>query len=92
MDMVLEKMMQRIWGSVSLHTDIPMADFEAKVRHSVRLTRSEFLAALLAGAINVRQSCQDAAEPETIVTFFPSTMILGPSNMILADTDLEHSG
>ena len=32
----------------------------------------------------VRQSHQDAAEPETIATFFPS-------NMILDDTDLEDS-
>ena len=39
----------------------------------------------------VRQSHQDAAEPETIATFFPSNMILGPSNMILDDTDLEDS-
>ena len=47
----------------------------------------EFHAALLAAATNVRQSHQDAAEPETIATFFPSNMILGPSNMILDDTE-----
>ena len=85
----MEKMLQRTWGRVPFHTDIPMADFEAKVRHSVRLARSEFLAALLAGASNARQSYQDAAEPDTIATFFLSNMILGPSNMILDGTDLD---
>ena len=87
--MVLEKMLQRTWGIVPLHTDIPKAEFEDKVRQSVRFARLEFHAALLAAATNVRQSHQDAAEPETIATFFPSNMILGPSNMILDDTDLD---
>ena len=89
--MVSEKMLQRTWGIVPLHTDILKAEFEDKVRQSVRLARLEFHAALLAAATNVRQSHQDAAEPETIATFFPSNMILGPSNMILDDTDLEDS-
>ena len=101
--MVLEKMLQRTWGIVPLHTDIPKAEFEDKVRQSVRRARLEFHAALLAAATNVRQSHHDAAEPERIATFFPSNMILGPSsypypgNMILdvtesvteGDTDLD---
>ena len=85
--MVLEKMLQRTWGIVPLHTDIPKAEFEDKERQSVRLARLEFHAALLAAASDHRQSLQDAAEPETIATFFPSNMILGPSNMILYATD-----
>ena len=89
--MVLEKMLQRTWGIVPFHTDIPKAVFEDTVRQSVALAQMEFDAALLAGAIAVRQSHQDAAVPEAITTFFPSTMILGPSNMILDDTDLEDS-
>ena len=87
----LEKMLQRTWGIAPLHTDTPKAEFEHKVRQSVLFTRLEFHAAFLAAATHVRQSHQDAAAPETIATFFPSHMILGPSNMILADTDLEDS-
>ena len=89
--MVLEKMLQRTWGIVPLHTDIPKAEFEDKVRQSVRLARLEFHAALVAAALILRQSHQDEPEPETIATFFPSNMILGPSNMILDGTDLEDS-
>ena len=89
--MVSEKMLQRTWGIVPLHTDIPKAAFEDKVRQSVRLARLEFHAAFLAAAIHVRQSHQDAAVPEAIATFFPSNMILGPINMILDGTDLEDS-
>ena len=87
--MLSEKMLQRTWGIVPLHTDIPKAEFEDKVRQSVRLATLEFHAAFLAAAIHVRQSHQDAAVPEAIATFFPSNMILGPSNMILDDADLE---
>ena len=82
--MVLEKMHHRLWGIVPLHTDISKAEFEDKVRQSVRFAQVEFHAALLAAETNVRQSHQDATEPETIATFFPS-------NMILDDTDLEDS-
>ena len=89
--MVLEKMLQRTCGIVPLHTDIPKAEFEDKVRHAVRLERLEFHAALWAAVTSVRQSHQDASEPETIATFFPSNMILGPSNMILDVTDGEDS-
>ena len=92
--MVLEKMLQRTWGIVPLHTGIPKAEFEAKVRESVLFARLEFQAALLAAEAHHRQSHEDAAlmasglaEPETIATWFPSNMILGPSNMILYDTD-----
>ena len=87
--MVLEKMMRRTCGSVPLHTDIPKAEFKDNVRQFMRRARLEFHAALLAAETNVRQSHQDAPEPDTIATFFPSNMILGPSNMILDDTDLE---
>ena len=87
--MVLEKMLQRTWGIVPLHTDIPKAEFKDNVRQFMRRARLEFHAALLAAETNVRQSHQDAPEPETIATFFPSHMILGPSNMILDGTDLE---
>ena len=82
--MVLHKMLQRTLGVVPLQSDIPKAEFEDKVRQSVLFARLEFHAALLAAASTVRQSHQDAAEPETIATFFPS-------NMILDDTDLEDS-
>ena len=89
--MVMEKMLRRTWGIVPLHTDIPKAVFEDTVRQSVALAQMEFDAAFLAAAIAVRQSHQDAAVPETVATFFPSNMILGPSNMISDDTDLEDS-
>ena len=89
--MALEKMLHRTWGIVPLHTEIPKAEFEHKVRQSVLFARVEFHAAFLAAATHVRQSHQDAAVPEAIATFFPSNMILGPSNMILDDTDLEDS-
>ena len=92
--MVLEKMLQRTWGIVPLHTDIPKAEFEDKVRQSVLFARLEFQAALLAAKAHHRQSHQDLAswasglaEPEIIATWFPSNMILGPGNMILYDTD-----
>ena len=92
--MVVEKMLQRTWGIVPFPTDIPKDAFEDKVRQSVLFARLEFQAALLAAEAHLRQSHQDAAlmasgfaEPETIATFFPSNMILGPSNMILYDTD-----
>ena len=87
--MVLEKMLQRTWGIVPLHTDIPKAVFEDTVRQSVALAQKEFHAAFLAAATHVRQSHQDAAVPERVATFFPSNMILCRSNMILDDTDLE---
>ena len=83
--------MRRTWGIVPLHTDIPKAEFEIKVRQSVRLARLEFHAAFMAAATTVRQSHQDAAEPETIGGFFPINMILGPIIMSLDDTDLEDS-
>ena len=92
--MVLEKMLQRTWGIVPLPTDIPKDEFEDKVRQSVLCARLEFQAALLAAAAHLKQSRQDAAlmasglaEPETIATFFPSSMILGPNNMLSHDTD-----
>ena len=89
--MVLEKMRQRTWGIVPLHTGMPKAAFEDKVRQSVGLAQLEFHAAFLAAAIAVRQSHQDAAVPEMIATVFPSNMILCPSNMLLDATDLEDS-
>ena len=90
--MVLEKMLQRTGGIVPLHTDIPKAEFEEKVRQSVLFARLELRAALLAAATHLRQSHQDAAlmasgfaEPEPIATFFPSNMIL--SGHSPCDTD-----
>ena len=97
----LEKMLQRTGGIVPLHTDIPKAEFEEKVRQSVLFARLEFRAALLAAATHLRQSHQDAAlmasgfaEPETIATFFPSNMILYDTDCPttqLEGTDLEDS-
>ena len=85
--MVLEKMLQRTWGIVPLHTDIPKAEFEDKVRQSLLFARLEFQGVLLAAAIYEGFAHEEAAlmasvfaEPETIATFFPSNMILGPSN------------
>ena len=101
--MVLHKMLQRTLGVVPLQSDIPKAEFEDKVREHVRLAQGHLQSALSAAATHVRNSHRDAAEPETIKTFFPSNMILGPSsypypgNMILdvtesvteGDTDLD---
>ena len=80
--MVQEKMMLRIWGFVSLHADIPKAEFEDKVWQSVRLARAEFQRNMILAAVatNARRR-----EPDTIATFFPSNMILGPSNIIFVD-------
>ena len=101
--MVLHKMLQRTLGVVPLHSDISKAEFEDKVREHVRWAQGQLQSALSAAATHVRNSHRDAAEPETIKTFFPSNMILGPSsypypgNMILdvtesvaeCDTDLD---
>ena len=85
--MVLHKMLQRTLGVVPLQSDIPKAEFEDKVREHVRFAQGQLQSALSAAATHVRNSHRDAAEPETITTFFPSNMILGPNNMILDDTE-----
>ena len=91
--MVWHKMLQRTLGVVPLQSDIPKAEFEDKVREHVRRAQGQLQSALSAAATHVRNSHRDAAEPETIKTFFPSNMILGPSsypypgNMILDVTE-----
>ena len=72
--MVQEKMMQRIWGFVSLQADIPKDVFELRVKESMRLAVLEFHAARLAAETFMRQN---DAEPSKIMTTFPSNMILG---------------
>ena len=71
--MVEEKMMLRIWGFVSL-AHIPKDVFELSVKEYMRLAVLEFHLACLAAETFMNQN---NAEPSTIMTTFPSNMILG---------------